>query len=266
MTKEKDEQGKDIEKRTIIQHTYNEVYENAYNFGRYVHSNGLYYVEELKKMKLVGIYSKNRYEWFLSDWAFALFGITNVPLYDTLGVENLTYCLNQTGITTILVSSLTVKVLLTLTDIGSLTTIVSFDPLDEATRAAIKERNLTLLDFWEATKEGSLLTNITNEDIVIDNNDCATFSYTSGTTGPPKGAMMSHKNLLACVAGFNNHVDFGFNNTDRYLSYLPLPHMMERTLVLYLFYVGANVMYSPINSVIPVETPSKSKRIARQSR
>jgi long-chain acyl-CoA synthetase len=38
------------------------------------------------KLKLVGVYSKNRYEWFLADWAFALFGITNVPLYDTLGV------------------------------------------------------------------------------------------------------------------------------------------------------------------------------------
>lgn len=86
------------------------------------------------------------------------------------------------------------------------------------------------------------MTNVNNDDIVIENNDCATFSYTSGTTGPPKGAMMSNRNLLACVAGFNNHVDFRFNNTDRYLSYLPLPHMMERTLVFYFFYVGANVM------------------------
>lgn len=93
-------------------------------------------------MKLLGVYSKNRYEWFLCDWAFALFGIANVPLYDTLGVENLTYCLNQTGISTLMVTSVTLKVLLTLTDLGKLSTVVSFDPLDEATKVAVKARNL----------------------------------------------------------------------------------------------------------------------------
>lgn len=68
--------------------------ETAYSLGRYLHWHKIYTVEEVHQMKLIGIYSKNRYEWFISDWACALFGITSVPLYDTLGVENLTYCLN----------------------------------------------------------------------------------------------------------------------------------------------------------------------------
>jgi long-chain acyl-CoA synthetase len=84
-------------------------------------------------MKLIGIYSKNRYEWFVSDWACVLFGITSVPLYDTLGVENLTYCLNQTEMTSLFVSSAALKIFLTLKDIGKIKTIISFDILDEST-------------------------------------------------------------------------------------------------------------------------------------
>jgi len=40
-------------------------------------------------MNIVGIYSKNRLEWYVTDWACALFGFTVSPLYDTLGKENL---------------------------------------------------------------------------------------------------------------------------------------------------------------------------------
>jgi long-chain acyl-CoA synthetase len=81
-------------------------------------------------MKLIGIYSKNRYEWFVSDWACVLFGLTSVPLYDTLGVENLTYCLNQTEMTTLIVSAASFKTFLDLKDIGKVKTLISFDPID----------------------------------------------------------------------------------------------------------------------------------------
>lgn len=90
----------------------------------------------------MGIYSKNRYEWFLTDWACVLFGITTVPLYDTLGIENLTYCLNQTLLTSIFVSNATIKSLLKLKDIGRLRLVISFDPLDEESKDLLRQRNL----------------------------------------------------------------------------------------------------------------------------
>lgn len=52
-------------------------------------------------MCFVGIYAKNRVEWLITDMACSLFGLTSVPLYDTLGLENLTYCLKQTEMTTL---------------------------------------------------------------------------------------------------------------------------------------------------------------------
>jgi long-subunit acyl-CoA synthetase (AMP-forming) len=86
VTKKTNENGEEVEERTVRPHTYNEVFDTAYNLGRFLHARQLYYVEELYKMKFIGIYSKNRYEWFVTDWACVLFGITTVPLYDTLGV------------------------------------------------------------------------------------------------------------------------------------------------------------------------------------
>lgn len=67
---------------------------------------------------------------------------------------------------------------------------------------------------------------VTNKSIPIGPEDCYTFSYTSGTTGPPKGAMLSNRNMLSCVASVTNHQDCNFNQDDIYLSYLPLPHVM----------------------------------------
>lgn len=81
-------------------------------------------------MKLIGIYSKNSYQWYITDWACIHFGITTVPLYDTLGVANLTYCLKQTELTTLFVSAATLKTLLTLTDFGNLKTLICYDKID----------------------------------------------------------------------------------------------------------------------------------------
>jgi long-chain acyl-CoA synthetase len=190
----------------------------------------------------MGIYSKNRYEWFITDWACALFGITSVPLYDTLGVENLTFCLNQTLMTSIFVSNQTVKSLLKLQDLGKLKLVISYDPLDEETQSLLKARNIGYLQFWDMIKEGSGMKDVSDASVKIGMDDCYTFSYTSGTTGPPKGAMISHRNLLAATNTFLKHQDLGFNSADRYLSYLPLPHLMERSCTMVLFYVGAYVV------------------------
>lgn len=93
-------------------------------------------------MDFIGIYSKNRYEWFVTDWACVSQGITSVPLYDTLGVANLTYCLKQTEMTTLFVTSETIKVILKLEDIGNLKTLISYDSVDNQTLSELQQRNL----------------------------------------------------------------------------------------------------------------------------
>jgi long-subunit acyl-CoA synthetase (AMP-forming) len=54
-------------------------------------------------------------------------------------------------------------------------------------------------------EEGKDLSDVSDDDIKVNIDDCYTFSYTSGTTGPPKAAMISHKNVLSFVNAFRSH-------------------------------------------------------------
>jgi long-chain acyl-CoA synthetase len=66
--------------------TYMECFEKAELLGKAILGMKLEYKEKIQGMKFIGIYAKNRTEWLITDLACILFGITSVPLYDTLGL------------------------------------------------------------------------------------------------------------------------------------------------------------------------------------
>ena len=70
-------------------------------------------------------------------------------------------------------------------------------------------------------------------------NDVYTFSYTSGTTGDSKGAMITHGNMMAMIGSISKVVDL--HGSDIHLSYLPLPHVFERLVMVSMFYHGARI-------------------------
>ena len=69
---------------------------------------------------------------------------------------------------------------------------------------------LRVLDFNTLTEEGKKFPQINFGDIKVTPSDIFTFSYTSGTTGPPKGAMMSHQNIVAYLSAFHNNIALRF--------------------------------------------------------
>ena len=73
--------------------TYREGFEIGIRFASGLHSHGLLFQESEHDMRLLGIYTRNRMEFYLADVACVIYGITSVPLYDTLGKEALPYCL-----------------------------------------------------------------------------------------------------------------------------------------------------------------------------
>ncbi|KAL4434742.1 hypothetical protein ABPG74_017162 [Tetrahymena malaccensis] len=191
------------------------------------------------ELKLVGIYAKNRAEWIVSDIANALYGYTMVPLYDSLGPESISYVLGHSGITTCYCSTPSIQTLSKTKDLHELKNIIAYDEVPADLQDLMKSRGVTIYQYSELLVKGS-------ENILplptLSPNTIFTFSYTSGTTGNPKGAMISHKNILSSVSGHMNS-DVKFVSSDIHLSYLPLPHIFERFVNVSCWLVGAQVAF-----------------------
>jgi long-chain acyl-CoA synthetase len=100
----------------------------------------LYSTPEGEKLKLFGIFSKNRVEWALTDIASSLYGFTTIPIYDTLGDENITYVFEHAQLTTCFVNDGGIKSLLKCKDLVKIKRLVCFDPFTEEEMTAFKAR------------------------------------------------------------------------------------------------------------------------------
>lgn len=140
-------------------------------------------IQEYKdfNLKLFGVFSKNCVEYLLLDMGAALFGLTSVPIYDTLGPQAVTYILEQSNFQTIFVSQSNIDILLKFEKRGNLKNVVCFDTsVKEDQKKKLEEIGLKLFMFQEIMENGKEKT-LEYPDINV--NDIFTFSYTSGTTG-----------------------------------------------------------------------------------
>ncbi|EAR89380.1 AMP-binding enzyme family protein (macronuclear) [Tetrahymena thermophila SB210] len=186
-------------------------------------------------MNLVGIFAKNREEWLLLEYANFLYNNTMVPFYDTLGIESISFILGQTNLETIFCSAPSVESLLKCKETHKLKNIVLFDPISQEVHDKVIQRNWNIFNMKDVMAKGKEQSRpyakVTPEDVL-------TFSYTSGTTGNPKGVLLTHKNIVSVVATGSNE---GFNQSDSYISYLPLPHILERIFVCTFLYYGGSI-------------------------
>lgn len=146
-----------------------------------------------------------------------------------MGDENITYVLKHVELKTIFVNDSAVKALKKTSDLASLKFIFSFDPIDADSIKYFEEKGIKLISYYDLLEKGKAkLLDFNDEKFKVEPTDCLTFSYTSGTTGPPKGAMISHRNFASFCAATVYNKDVGFSQNDVCLSYLPLPHVLER--------------------------------------
>ncbi len=177
--------------------------------------------------KFLGLYSRNRYEWIITDLAGHLNSATAVTFYDTLGEATIEYILNQTQLTTIATESKSLNKLIALkkeSKTGNLKNIILFDSPSEKDSKEAEEAGLVIYTYTQLIEAG------TNKEVTYDPakpETVATFCYTSGTTGNPKGAMLTHSCILSDIASLE-YTDCSIYETDVYLSFLPLAHVMER--------------------------------------
>lgn len=190
-------------------------------------------------LRIVGIYAVNREEWVITDLACALQSITTVPLYDTLGVDNIEYIINQTEMTCVAASIKQIPTLVSLRKEGkasSLSHVIHFESIPPAEKREIESSSgLSLLWYVDLINDGSG----SNPKTRPTSQDIYTICYTSGTTGQCKGVVLSHFNIVSSAA--SALLEFHFNPTDRYPSYLPLAHIMERIISLVVMSEGVSI-------------------------
>ncbi|KAL4469388.1 hypothetical protein ABPG74_004641 [Tetrahymena malaccensis] len=221
--------------------TYSEEYRDARGVGSSIQKLYLTHnTSEYKNIgvKLIGIYAKNRVEWNTVDMACALYGFTLIPLYDTLGSETISYIFGQTQLTSCFCSAASIKNILSTQDLQKLVNIISFDPVDEETKQQVQQRGLNLMYYNDLVVQGTAhLLDLPND---VSPNTIFTFSYTSGTTGLPKGAMLSHKNFISIIPSLG---EIDINENDSQLCYLPLPHVLQRIFNVVCWYTGTKIAF-----------------------
>ncbi|KAA8574813.1 hypothetical protein EYC84_004060 [Monilinia fructicola] len=170
-----------------------------------------------------------------------------VTAYDTLGVEGLRHSLIQTKAKAIFLEPQLLKTLLE--SLGHLNhieyVIYNTDGDTELSLSSIRalkksHSHLTLLSYEELVDLGR---SYPIEAVPPQAEDLCCIMYTSGTSGPPKGVSLSHKNVVAAVAGANSIVGDYLGPSDTLLAYLPLAHIFEFVFENACLYWGALMGY-----------------------
>ena len=190
-------------------------------------------------MQLLGVYMKNCSAWVLAEYACYAISAATVPLYDTLGEDTVSYVINHTRMQTCLCSSLELPRLCEVASkCPSLQTILlKGGSITNRELAMCRKVKLNVMTFDELAKVGDAFP---HEYVVPNDDSLATFCYTSGTTGDPKGALITHRNIVSVAASALNSC-FDIRYDDYYLSFLPLPHIFERMVVSALLSCGSAI-------------------------
>ncbi|KAM0013973.1 putative long-chain-fatty-acid--CoA ligase [Helianthus debilis subsp. tardiflorus] len=191
----------------------------------------------LSKGACVGLYFINRPEWLVVDHACSAYSYVSVPLYDTLGPDAVKYIINHSDVQAVFCVPSTLNVLLSfLSEISSVSIIVVVGGIDGHLPSLPATSGVQLISYSKLISQGH--SNL-RPFCPPKANDIATICYTSGTTGTPKGVVLTHENLISSVAA--STLQIKFNSSDIYISYLPLAHIYERANQIVSVYCGIAV-------------------------
>lgn len=214
--------------------TYTQLDERVRAFRRGLRTLGM------TKGDRVAILSENRVEWTISDLACQSLGVVTVPIYPTLTAPQVQYQVSDAAVRVLVVSNKKQmeKALALRPHVRSLEHILLMDA-DALGEGEPPEGIQTFTSLLAQSGSPDALDTPTHSEP----DDIATIIYTSGTTGDPKGAVLSHRALLHTAWAAKRITRF--DETDVFLSFLPLCHIFERVAGHYLpLSVGAQIVYS----------------------
>ncbi|KAM4616710.1 long-chain-fatty-acid--CoA ligase 1 isoform 3-T5 [Polymixia lowei] len=219
---------------------YTEVAEQAQMLGSGLLAKGC----QPNPQQFVGIFAQNRPEWIISELACYTYSMAVVPLYDTLGLEAMVHILNLAEISLVIcdreekASSLLENKEKGVTP--TLSCLVLFNDFSDALLERGKQCGVEILKLTQLMDLGRQ--NL-KDPLPPQPQDLAVVCFTSGTTGKPKGAMITHGNIASNTSSVIKILEGSFviQQEDVSISYLPLAHMFERMIQVSMFCHGARV-------------------------
>lgn len=182
----------------------------------------------------IGLISENRYEWNILDFAIQQIGAIVVAVYPNIADNDYIHIFNHAEVKITFISNTILynRIKNIQGDIPLLNSIYVFDQHDDYPHwlTLQKQEILGSDEELEARKAA------------VSTDDIATLVYTSGTTGKPKGVMLTHKNLLADT--MSSEVSFPVTHHQRALSFLPVCHAYERVFHYVYIYKGLSIHYA----------------------
>jgi long-chain acyl-CoA synthetase len=188
--------------------------------------------------EMVAILAETRLEWALIDYACLCARTTDVPIYPTLPANQVEYILRDAGAAAVVCSTAAQveKIRAVRGGLPSLRHVIVFDGGGGdgvVTLTELEARGRAAAAKYPRFKE---------EALAVRPDDLATLLYTSGTTGQPKGVMLTHDNICSNVRGSVETLRVSEN--DSCLALLPLSHILERMVEYYFLHVGVTINYA----------------------
>jgi long-chain acyl-CoA synthetase len=192
----------------------------------------------IKRGDRVALVSENRWEWPVVDFAVLAIGAVDVPLYQTLTPEQMGYILRDSGARAIIVSSK--QQFQKLVGAGEIPALEHVAVMDEGSF----ENTTSLPDVFKRAIElegpdgafDAMLKETKPEEL-------ATLVYTSGTTGDPKGVVLTHRNLAENLRYSTDGLRIAAGDSS--ISFLPLSHALARHLDYAIYGNGGKIAYLP---------------------
>ncbi|XP_064880394.1 fatty acid CoA ligase Acsl3-like [Oncorhynchus nerka] len=204
----------------------------------------------------IAIFCETRAEWVIAAQACFMQNFPLVTLYSTLGGPAITHGLNETEVSHIITSRelLETRLKFILLEVPRLQHIIVVD--DTPTKWPGYPRGISVHNMATVQELGTKLENVSRGRKQPMPSDIAVIMYTSGSTGVPKGVMISHSNIIAGITGMAERIP-NLGENDTYIGYLPLAHVLELSAELVCVAHGCRIGYSSPQTLADQSTKIK---------
>ncbi|KAJ0063648.1 hypothetical protein NL108_004774 [Boleophthalmus pectinirostris] len=250
---EKQSNGKVFKKVILGQYRWLS-YEKAHRLARQFGSGLLALGQQPKNN--IAIFCETRAEWMIAAQACFMYNFPLVTLYSTLGGPAIAHGLKEAEVTHIITSKelLETRLKAILIEVPRLQHIIVVDDYPSSWPGF--PRGVSVHNMEAVQKLGAKPENASCERKQPLPSDIAVIMYTSGSTGAPKGVMISHSNILAGITGMAERIP-NLCEKDTYIGYLPLAHVLELSAELVCVSHGCRIGYSSPQTLVDQSTKIK---------